>query len=108
MTTSAELEKRLEERKAETARFTAFVNDPRSGAYPNERLAIRVAEKNLALAVEAIAALKAAEADAGRFQYLQNLPAKEAQAFFWNWSSRKDRAKAIDRDRLAPTAEGGQ
>jgi hypothetical protein len=42
----------LTQRRKETARFTAFVNDPLAGAYPNERLAIRVAEKNLALAQE--------------------------------------------------------
>lgn len=42
----------LTQRRRETARFTAFVNDQLAGAYPNERLAIRVAEKNLALAEE--------------------------------------------------------
>ena len=42
----------LTQRRKETARFTAFVNDKDAGAYPNERLAIRVAEKNLALAEE--------------------------------------------------------
>jgi hypothetical protein len=30
-----------------------------------------------------------------RFEWCQNNP-KEAQAMFWNYSSRKDRAKAID------------
>mgnify|MGYP006935533625 CR=1 FL=1 len=34
--------------------------------------------------------------DALRFRYLQNLPVAEAQAFFWNYSSRKRRAAAID------------
>ncbi|MGI9142244.1 MAG: hypothetical protein ACR2IJ_03535 [Fluviibacter sp.] len=36
------------------------------------------------------------EADAARFEYLQNIPVIEAQSFFWNYSSRKRRAKAID------------
>lgn len=31
-----------------------------------------------------------------RFYKLQNMPMKEAQAMFWNYASRKDRAKAID------------
>lgn len=47
-----ELLTKLAQRREETARFTAFVNDPQAGAYPNERLAIRVAERNLALAEE--------------------------------------------------------
>lgn len=34
--------------------------------------------------------------DAERFQYLQNIPVVVAQQFFWNYSSRKERAKAID------------
>ena len=34
--------------------------------------------------------------DAERFVYLQNCPLVEAQSFFWNWTSRKQRAKAID------------
>lgn len=37
--------------------------------------------------------------DAARFQHLQNLPVEQAQAFFWNHSSRKERSKAIDADR---------
>ena len=36
------------------------------------------------------------EKDARRFQGLQNMPVKDAQAFFWNYSSRKQRAAAID------------
>ena len=39
---------------------------------------------------------KALRKDAERFQYLQNCDQKIAQAFFWNYSSRKARAKAID------------
>jgi hypothetical protein len=35
--------------------------------------------------------------DAARFQFLQNLPAVEAQVFFWNYTSRKQRAEAIDK-----------
>lgn len=35
--------------------------------------------------------------DALRFRYLQNLPVVEAQAFFWNYGSRTERAKAIDK-----------
>lgn len=34
--------------------------------------------------------------DAERFRYLQSLPAHKAQAFFWNYTSRRERAKAID------------
>lgn len=48
---------RLQERQEETARFTAYVNDRDRGALPNERLAVRVAEKNLALAAELRAVL---------------------------------------------------
>ena len=48
----------------------------------------------------AIAALRAERdrlrEDAERFEYLQNLPVVEAQAFFWQYQSRKQRAKAID------------
>ena len=35
--------------------------------------------------------------DAHRFQFLQNIDPKDAQAFFWNFTSRRERAKAIDR-----------
>lgn len=34
--------------------------------------------------------------DAERFRFLQNLEPVEAQAFFWNYTSRAQRAKAID------------
>lgn len=34
--------------------------------------------------------------DAERFRFLQNLPVVEAQAYFWNYGSRTERAKAID------------
>lgn len=34
--------------------------------------------------------------DASRFRFLHNLPVVEAQAFFWTYASRKQRAKAID------------
>ena len=40
--------------------------------------------------------LTAQEPDAARFRYLQNILARDAQAFFWNHSSRKQRAAAID------------
>lgn len=33
-----------------------------------------------------------------RFEFLQNLPVVQAQAYFWNYSSRKQRAQAIDQD----------
>jgi len=36
------------------------------------------------------------EKDAQRFNHLQNLPIVEAQAFFWTYASRKQRAAAID------------
>lgn len=39
--------------------------------------------------------------DAARFRFLQNLPVVTAQAYFWNFSSRKQRAEAIDEDMLA-------
>jgi len=35
--------------------------------------------------------------DAARFQFLQNINPKDAQAFFWNFTSRHERAQAIDR-----------
>jgi len=34
--------------------------------------------------------------NAARFAYLQSISPVEAQAFFWNYSSRKQRAAAID------------
>lgn len=36
--------------------------------------------------------------DANRYRFLQNIPALYAQAYFWEYSSRKQRSKAIDRD----------
>jgi len=42
--------------------------------------------------------LTAMRMDAARFRFLQNLPIVKAQAYFWNWSSRKQRAQAIDED----------
>jgi hypothetical protein len=36
--------------------------------------------------------------DAERFNYLQNADPKHAQQFFWNYSSRKQRAEAIDKE----------
>lgn len=42
------------------------------------------------------AAVAELERDAARFHYLQNIDKKEAQAFFWHFESRKQRAKAID------------
>lgn len=44
------------------------------------------------------AAIQSAESEgkeAAMFRYLQSIDSKEAQAFFWNHSSRKERAKAI-------------
>ena len=41
---------------------------------------------------------KATIRDAERFRFLQNLPVVQAQAYFWNYSSRKQRAAAIDED----------
>lgn len=43
---------------------------------------------------EEVAALRK---DAARFRFLQNLPVVQAQAFFWNYGSRTERAKAIDK-----------
>jgi len=42
--------------------------------------------------------LEQAARDAERFQYLQNCGHVKAQAYFWNYESRKQRAKAIDDD----------
>lgn len=44
--------------------------------------------------------------DAERFQKLQNMDPKEAQAFFWHFQSRKQRAKAIDDAALRAGAGG--
>lgn len=43
-----------------------------------------------------LAAARAQERDARRFDYLQNCDPIAAQAFFFNYSSRKQRGKAID------------
>ena len=40
--------------------------------------------------------------DAERFRKLQDMPITTAQSFFWNYKSRKERAKAIDRARSQP------
>ena len=37
--------------------------------------------------------------DAERYRWLQNQPVPIAQAFFWNYQSRKQRSKAIDKAR---------
>lgn len=42
------------------------------------------------------AQLAEAQKDAERFKALQDMDPKKAQAFFWNYTSRKQRAKAID------------
>lgn len=54
----------------------------------------------LAVQVPEIAELRR---DAARFQYLQNCDPKVAQAYFWNYQSRKQRVRAIDDD-MAVTA----
>lgn len=41
--------------------------------------------------------IKQLEADAARYQYLQNISAAESQAYFWNYMSRTERSKAIDK-----------
>ena len=38
--------------------------------------------------------------EADRFRYLQSLPVVKAQAYFWTYKSRKQRAAAIDKDML--------
>ena len=52
------------------------------------RLRIALADRN--------ARIEVLRADAERFIQLQNMPPVEAQAFFWRFTSRKQRAKAID------------
>lgn len=42
------------------------------------------------------AELEAMRKDAARFNHLQNLPVVEAQALFWMYESRKQRAHEID------------
>ena len=45
--------------------------------------------------------------DAERYRFLTNLPKTQAQAFFWTWDSRKQRAEAIDAQLAAMrTGEG--
>lgn len=46
--------------------------------------------------------------DAERFRYLQNIPVVQAQQYFWNHQSRKQRAEAIDFDmkQNVPVIEG--
>jgi len=68
-----------------------FVNDDDAKGYLWNQWA--AATHDLAAANER---LREAEKDAQRFQYLQNLPKADAQAFFWNFDSRKQRAAAID------------
>jgi len=40
------------------------------------------------------------KADAERMRYLLSLPAVKAQAYFWNYTGRRARRQAIDRDML--------
>lgn len=47
-----------------------------------------------------------AQKNADRFNYLQNIDPKDAQAFFWNFNSRRQRAAAIDAS-IAKEAERG-
>lgn len=46
--------------------------------------------------------------DGERFRYLQNVPVVQAQQYFWNHQSRKQRAEAIDFDmkQNVPVIEG--
>jgi hypothetical protein len=44
-------------------------------------------------------------ADAKRFRFLQSLPPVKAQQYFWNHSSRKQRAKQIDADMVQAEAD---
>ncbi len=44
--------------------------------------------------------------DGERFRFLQDLPIVEAQQFFWNWQSRKQRRAAIDSARAPSVKEG--
>lgn len=46
------------------------------------------------------------ERDARRFKALQNMPRIEAQALFWEFESRKQRAKAIDGQIARELADG--
>jgi hypothetical protein len=43
-------------------------------------------------------------ADAARFRFLNHLPVVQAQQYFWNHSSRKQRAEVIDADRIEAEA----
>lgn len=41
--------------------------------------------------------------DANMFRWLMTLPPIKAQAYFWNYSSRTERRKAMRRDYIAAT-----
>lgn len=47
------------------------------------------------------AAQRALRQDAKRYRFLRELPHVQAQAYFWTYTSRKERDKAIDRDMIA-------
>ena len=59
-----------------------------------------------ALASDFAVVQKWQEVDAKCFEYLQNLPVKESQAFFWLHESRKQRRKAIFEAMLLAASEG--
>jgi hypothetical protein len=61
--------------------------------------------RHVTIASEQAETIAALEPNARRYQFLINLPKAQAQAFFWNWDSRKDRAKAIDAAISAATDE---
>ena len=62
----------------------------------------------LAVYVALLQAQAEVAADAKRFRFLQNLPVVKAQQYFWNHSSRKQRAYQIDKDMLAAEVEAVQ
>lgn len=62
---------------------------------------VTLAQIDAALSSNFAAVQKWQEVDAKCFEYLQNLPVKESQAFFWLHESRKQRRKAIFEAMLA-------
>jgi hypothetical protein len=55
-------------------------------------------ERHVKTCAELATENEALRKDAERFNYLQNAAPLRAQQFFWNYSSRKQRAEAIDKE----------
>jgi hypothetical protein len=103
---------------AKTRAFTSF-HQSEEAADKNQRAhqammagceRIKVPLTSHTAATEALIAremrIRELEKDAARYRHLRELPVVKAQAFFWTYSSRKQRDAAIDAAMAAASGEG--